>query len=55
MYGKGRRNILFLFDNLPCQLVYSSVSLVNLSTRHSSTRLLVYLSLVNSSTLSNTA
>ncbi len=37
MYDKGRRNILLLFVNLPCQLVYSSVSLVNLSTRPSST------------------
>lgn len=37
MYGKGRRNILLLFVNLPRQLVYSSIFLVN-----SSTCLLVY-------------
>lgn len=41
MYGKGRRNILFLFDNLPRQLVNSSLvtcQLVNLSLVNSSTR-----------------
>lgn len=41
MYDKGRRNILFLFDNLPRQLVYSS--LVNSSTCPLSTCLLVNL------------
>lgn len=41
MYGKGRRNILLLFANLPRQLVRFPRQLVNLS--------LVNLSLVNSS------
>ena len=47
MYGKGRRNILLLFVNLPRQLVYFPRQLVNSSLV---TCQLVNLSLVNSST-----
>lgn len=48
MYGKGRRNILLLFVNLPRQLVYFPCQLVpcqlvNLSLVNLSTRLLVNL------------